>query len=169
MNPLKEVIVSDILARVNASPFLLIVDYTGMTVPQFADLRAKLSASGAECHVVKNTFVRKAITDAGLPDISGNLAGQTAMVTGQSDICAAAKALKDFRKTTEKGAAKVGILDGQLLDEAQVDALASLPSREQLLSILLGTLLAPGTKLVRTLNEPAASLARVLAAKKDLG
>ena len=169
MNALKEVIVSDILAKVNASPFLLVVDYTGMTVAQFADLRASLAESKAEVHVVKNSFVKKAVSDAGLPDIAESLVGQTAMVTGETDICGAAKALKDFKEKTEKGAAKVGILDGKILDESQVDALASLPSREELLSKLLATFQAPASQLVRTLNEPGASLARVLAAKKDQG
>ena len=168
MNPDKKFIVDELLERVNASPFVLVVDYTGMTVPEFADLRGKLKDAGAECHVAKNTFMRTAIKEAGLPDIGDHLKGQTAFVTGENDVCAAAKAVKDFSKgAADKGKAVVGILDGDVLDEAQVRALADLPSREQLLAQLLGVINEPASKLVRTINEPGASLARVIKAKFD--
>lgn len=166
MNPDKKFIVDELLERVNASPFVLVVDYTGMTVPQFADLRAKLKEAGAECHVAKNTFMRTAIQEAGLPDIGEHLKGQTAFVTGEEDVCAAAKGVKEFAKGAGgKGKAIVGILDGDVLDASQVEALADLPSRDQLLAQLLGVINEPATKLLRTFNEPAASLARVIAAK----
>merc|ERR1712194_51567 len=137
-----------------------------MTVIEFADLRGKLKDAGAECHVAKNTFMRTAIKEAGLPDIGEHLKGQTAFVTGENDVCAAVKAVKDFSKgAADKGKAVVGILDGDVLDEAQVRTLADLPSREQLLGQLLGVINAPATKLVRTINEPGASIARVIKAK----
>ena len=97
------------------------------------------------------------------------MTGQTGLVTGPEDVCAAAKALKDFRKETEKAEMLGGALDGAFLDASQVDALASLPSRDVLLATLLGVLQAPASKLVRTLNEPASALARVLAAKAAQG
>lgn len=166
MNPDKKFIVDELLERVNASPFVLVVDYTGMSVLEFADLRAKLSEVGAECHVAKNTYMRTAIKEAGLPDIGDYLKGQTAFVTGESDVCAAAKGIKDFAKTAAgKAKALVGILDGDVLDEAQVKTLADLPSRDQLLAQLLGVINEPATKLLRTLNEPGGSLARVIKAK----
>jgi len=112
--------------------------------------------------------MRTAIKEAGLPDIGDHLKGQTAFVTGENDVCAAAKGVKDFAKTAnDKGAAIVGILDGDILDAAQVKALADLPSREQLLAQLLGVINEPATKLLRTINEPGASLARVIKAKFD--
>jgi len=167
MNPDKQIIIDELLERVNASPFVLVVDYTGMSVPEFADLRKKLTDAGAECHVAKNTYMRNAIKTAGLPDIGEHLKGQTAFVTGESDVCAAAKAVKDFSKEAKKGEALCGILDGDVLDKAQVKALADLPSRETLLAQLLGVINEPASKLVRTLNEPGASLARVIKAKFD--
>ncbi len=169
MNPDKKIIIDELLDRVNASPFLFVIDYAGMTVPEFAELREELGKNGAECHVAKNTYVRKAAAEAGLPDFSTSLTGQTAVVTGAEDAPGAAKAIKTFAKKAKKGAALVGVLDGELLDEAQVNALAELPSRDELLAKLLSVINAPASKLVRTINEPAGSLARVLQAKADKG
>ncbi len=165
MNPDKKIIIDELLERVNASPFVLVVEYTGMTVPQFSELRTRLSAAGAECHVAKNTYMKKAFAEAGLPDTGDALVGQTAFVTGESDVAAAAKVLKSFEKEFQKPAIKLGVLDGDILDEAQVKAIADLPSREVLLATLLATINAPASQLVRTINEPASSLARVIQAK----
>lgn len=165
MNPDKKYIIDELFERVNASPFVLVVDYTTMTVPEFNTLRNELAANGSECHVAKNTYMRKAIETAGLPDISEHLLGQTAFITGESDVCGAAKTLKNFVKENKKPEIKTGILDGAVLDVAQITALADLPSREALLAQLLGVINAPATKLLRTINEPAASLARVIQAK----
>jgi len=169
MNPDKKFIVDELLERVNNSPFVLVVDYTGMTVPEFATLREKLAEADAECHVAKNTFMRKTLELAELPAIDDALKGQTAFITGESDVCAAAKVVKNFIKEAKKPEINAGILDGDVLDAAQVQALADLPSREQLLAQLLGVINEPAAKLVRTLNEPGASLARVLQAKADKG
>jgi len=165
MNPDKKIILGELLERVNSSPFVLVVEYTGMTVPEFSELRNRLADNGAECHVAKNTYMKKALIEAGLPDTGDKLVGQTAFVTGESDVAAAAKVLKSFEKEFKKPAIKLGILDGDILDEAQVKAIADLPSREVLLATLLATINAPATQLVRTVNEPAASLARVIQAK----
>lgn len=163
----KQIIIDEILERINASPYLIVADYTGMTVPQFEELRTKLDELNAEFHISKNTFVKRAAKDAELPEeLNEALAGQTGIVTGAEDVCAAAKIVKEFHKATEKLVIKGGALDGAYLDAGQVNELASLPSREVLLATLLGVLQAPASKLVRTLNEPGASLARVLAAKE---
>ena len=165
MNPDKKIIIDGLLERLNASPYVLVVEYTGMTVPHFSELRNRLDAAGAECHVAKNTYMRKAFVEAGLPDPGEQLVGQTAFVTGETDVAAAAKVLKNFEKEFKKPGIKLGVVDGAILDEAQVKAIADLPSREVLLAQLLGVINAPASKLVRTLNEPAASLARVIKAK----
>ena len=165
MNPDKKYIIDELFERVNSSPFVLVVDYTGMTVPEFDELRTRLLDNGSECHVAKNTYMRKALSNAELPDISEHLLGQTAFVTGDSDVCGAAKTIKNFVKEFKKPEVKTGILDGDILEVAQITALADLPSREVLLATLLGTIKAPASQLVRTLNEPAASLARVINAK----
>lgn len=154
MNPDKKIIIDALQEQVNNSPYVIVIDYTGMTVPQFSELRNRLSAAGAECHVAKNTYLRKAMAEAGLPDISESLVGQTAFISGQSEIFAAAKAISNFEKEFKKPSMKVGVLGGQILDEAKLKAISSIISRESVLSQLLGTI-----------NEPAARIARVIKKK----
>lgn len=164
----KTLLIEDLLSRVNASPFLFVVDYTGLKVDKFAELRKRLAPVGAELHVFKNTLVKKAAERAGYPgDLGAHLVGQSAYVMGAQDVCAAAKVLKNFTAEFAKPTVKVGVLDGNLLDTNAIKALADLPSKETLQAQLLGVLQAPASKLVRLLNEPAASLARVLKAKGD--
>jgi large subunit ribosomal protein L10 len=146
---------------------VLIADYAGMQVKHFEELRTRLAGAGAQIHVVKNSFVKRAVKDLGLPELNGALSGQTAMVTGESDIAAAAKILKTFAAEFEKPQLKSGILDNAILSADQVKALADLPPREVLQARLLGLLLAPATQLVRVLNEPGSSLARVLKARAE--
>lgn len=164
MNPDKQIIIGTLLERVNASPFVLVVEYTGMTVPQFGELRKRLAAAGAECHVAKNSFMRRALTDAGLPDLAAALTGQTAFITGASDFAAAAKVVKNFEKEFKKPGIRAAILDHAVLDQDQCRTVADLPARDVLLGCLLATINAPATQLLRTINEPAASLARVIRA-----
>lgn len=152
----KTLLIDDLLQRVNASPFLLVVDYTGLKVDKFAELRKRLSAVGAEIHVFKNNLVKKAAEKAGYPgDLSTHLTGQSAYVTGTKEIFAAAKIMKNFAAEFEKPVMKVGVLEGKLLDVATIKALADLPSREVLYSQLLGVLLAPGSALARALKAKA--------------
>ena len=152
VNADKETIVAQLLEKINASPFLLVIDYTGVSVPEFTKLRADLAATGARCTVAKNSFMVKAIAEAGLPDISASLKGQTAYVTGDKDICSAAKVVKAFAKTTKKGAYRVGILDGAELAPDQIQTLGELPSREILLATLLGTINGAGAALARVIK-----------------
>ncbi len=153
MNPDKKIIIDELLAKVNSSPYVLVMDYTGVTVTQFTTLRDSLREGGAECHVAKNTYMRAALSEAGLPDISAELTGQTAFVTGEGEVTAAAKAMKDFAKKAEDVKIKIGILDGEVIDAAKIDVLASLPSREELLAKLLSVINEPGTSILRALNE----------------
>lgn len=161
----KKSIVADLSKSLNASPFLLVTDYAGLRVHQFSELRNRLAGVGAQCHVVKNSFLKKSATELGYPDFSDSLIGQTAIVTGEQDVCAAAKVLKSFTAEFQKPVVRLGVLDNALLSADDIKSLADLPSKEVLQATLLGVLLAPASKLVRTLNEPAASLARLLAAK----
>ena len=168
MNAEKTLLIEDILRRVNGSPFMFVVDYTGLTVPRWDELRKRLRGAGAEIHVFKNNLVRKAAEKAGYPTQLGDvLVGQTAVVTGDKDVCAAAKVMKTFAKEFEKPKLKAGVLDGAILTADGINSLADLPSKEVLQATLLGVLQAPASKLVRVLNEPAASLARVLQAKSE--
>lgn len=167
MRPEKATIVADIQAKLKNSPFLLIAEYTGMQVKHFEELRLRLARVDAKIHVIKNTFIKRAIKNLALPELNGALTGQTAMVTGENDICAAAKVLKMFVAEFERPPVKAGLLDDTILNAQQIEALADLPSKEVLQARLLGVLLAPATKLVRVLNEPASGLARVLKAKAE--
>jgi large subunit ribosomal protein L10 len=154
MNPDKKIIIDALQEQVNNSPYIIVIDYTGMTVPQFSELRNRLTVAGAECHVAKNSYLRKAMVDAGLPDLNESLVGQTAFVSGQSEIFAAAKAISNFEKEFKKPSMKVGVLAGQTLDADKLKAISNIISRESVLSQLLGTI-----------NEPAARIARVIKKK----
>jgi len=168
MHPAKATIVEDLQAKLNSSPFLFIADYTGLKVSQFAELRNRLWGAGARCHVVKNTFLRRAAKEAGLPEIEG-LKGQTAIIVGEKDVAAAAKILKNFTAEFKKPEVKSGVVDRLVVTTEQIKTIADLPSREVLLATLLGVFNAPASKLVRVLNEPASALARVLQAKAEKG
>jgi large subunit ribosomal protein L10 len=166
MRPEKVTIVEDLQAKLNASPFLFVADYTGLRVDQFSELRNRLAGAGAECKVVKNTFLRRAAKDAGLPELA-ELKGQTAIIVGEKDVAAAAKIIKSFAAEFQKPVVKGGVIDNAVVSTEQIKAIADLPAREVLLAQLLGVLQAPATKLVRVLNEPASSLARLLKAKAE--
>jgi large subunit ribosomal protein L10 len=167
MRPEKATIVEDLSTRLNQSPFLIVTEYTGMNVLQFSELRIRLAGAGAQCRVVKNTFLRRAAAQVGYPDLVDNLSGQTAIVTGESDVCAAAKILKGFSTEFQKPAVKIGVLDKAIISKEQIRALADLPPKPVLQSQLLGVLKSPLQKLVMLLNEPGASLARLLKARLD--
>ncbi len=167
MRPEKVTIVEALQSKLNASPFVLVTDYAGLRVDEFTTLRNRLAEAGAEVQVVKNTFIRRALGDAGLPDISADLKGQTAVVTGESDVAAAAKVLKTFTAEFKKLSVRIGVIDNALVDSNQIAAIADLPSRDVLLGQLLGTIQSPAATLVRLLNEPASALARVLKAKSE--
>lgn len=136
-----------------------------MNVGDFSELRNRLAGAGAEMHVVKNSFLKRAIKDAGLAEVDDQLTGQTAVVTGAKDVAPVAKIIKAFAKEFKKAALKIGLIDKTIVSTSELEALADLPPREILQAQLLGLLLSPATKLARLLNEPAASLARLLNAK----
>jgi large subunit ribosomal protein L10 len=165
----KQFITTEYVTRLNASPFFMVVDYKGLTVGQFTELRKRLNKTGSEVHVVKNSIFRIAVKEAGVADLSGALAGQLAVVTGQRDISAAAKAVKTFQSEFEKPKLRFGYLNNHRLETAELMALADLPSIEVLRGRLLGLLQAPAAQLARLLNTPATQLARVLQARVDKG
>lgn len=169
MRPEKADIVSDLSQKLSDSPFMLVTDYQRMKVDQFSELRNRLAPAGAEVRVVKNSFLRRAMETSGFPDVGDQLTGQTAVVLGRDDVAPVAKILKAFAAEFKTAALKIGVVDKSVLSKNDVEALADLPSRAVLLSQLLGLLLAAATRLVRVLNEPGASLARVLQAKADKG
>ncbi len=160
----KQFISKEYLGRLNASPFFVVVDYTGLKVGPMTELRKRLNKAGAEMHVVKNSIFKLAAKEAGVPEL-GTLVGQLAVVTGQKDISAASKVIKTFSSEFEKPKIKFGFLNNQRLETKDIVSLADLPSIEVLRGKLLGVFQAPATKLVALLNTPATQLARVLQAK----
>ena len=165
MRPEKASIVSELAEKMKKSPFVLVADYQRMNVAHFGELRNRLIPVGAEMHVVKNSFLKRAMADSGFPDVGNQLTGQTAVVTGEKDVAPVAKILKAFAAEFKTTALKIGLIDRAVVSTAEVEQLADLPAREVLLAQLLGLLLAPATRLVRVLNEPASAFARLLNAK----
>src|SRR5262249_25042674 len=127
----------------------------------------RLNKAGAEVHVIKNSVFRIAAKEAGITDLNGSLAGQLAVVTGQKDISAAAKAVKTFGTEFDRLKIHFGYLNNQRLEQPDLLALADFPSLEVVGSKFLGLLNAPSTKFVTLLNPPASQLARVLKAQAD--
>ncbi|HKW30553.1 MAG TPA: 50S ribosomal protein L10 [Verrucomicrobiae bacterium] len=163
----KQILTKEYVARLNGSPFFIVVDYRGLKVAHLTELRKRLAQAGAEIHVVKNSLFQIAAKEAGVSELNGALAGQIAVVTGQKDISAAAKALKNFNAEFDKPKFKFGYLNNQRLAEAAIKALADLPSLDVLRATLLGLLNGPATKLATLINTPATQLARVIKAKSE--
>jgi large subunit ribosomal protein L10 len=163
----KKLLTSEYVARLNASPFFIVVGYQGLKVAHLSELRKRLTQAGAEIHVVKNTVFSVAAKEAGIGELNGSLAGQLAVVTGKKDISVAAKVMKNFAAEFDKLKLKFGYLNNQRLEMASIVALADLPSLDVLRAKLLGLFNAPATKLVTLINTPATMLAQVIKAKAE--
>jgi large subunit ribosomal protein L10 len=167
MRPEKQNLTKEYLTRLNGSPFFIVVDYKGLHVGHWTELRKRLVKAGAEVHVVKNSIFRIAAKEAGISDLNGSLTGQLAVITGQRDVSTAAKVVKTFGSEFDRLKIHFGYLNSQRLEQKDLITLADLPSIEVLRAKLLGLFSAPATKLVTLLNTPASQLARVLKAKAD--
>ncbi|HOB98616.1 MAG TPA: 50S ribosomal protein L10 [Verrucomicrobiota bacterium] len=163
----KQFLTREYVARLNASPFFLLVEYRSMNVGHFTELRKRLAKVGAEMHVVKNSVIQAAAKEAGLADLAGTLNGQLAVVTGQQDIAPTAKVLKVFQGEFDRPKLQFGYLGNQRLALEDLLVLADLPPLDVLRGKLLGLFQAPASQLVRLLNTPAAQLARVLQARNE--
>src|SRR6476660_3298267 len=111
MRPEKATIVSELSEALKRSPFVLVTDYRGMKVADFSELRHRLSPAGAEVHVVKNSFLKLAMTDYGFPHVAAQFAGQTAVGTGEADVAPVAKIFKTFAKECKPAARSSGFVD----------------------------------------------------------
>lgn len=162
----KKTVVAEVSAEVANAQSIIVAEYRGLGVVDLTVLRANARKSGVYLRVVKNTLVRRAIAGTPFEGLSAQLVGP--MIYGISrDPVAAAKLLNDFAKGNDKLAIKIGAMPNYVMDAAGVKALASMPSREELLSKLLGTMQAPITQFVRTLNEVPTKFVRGLAAVRD--
>ncbi len=153
-----EVIKAD-LADVEA---VWVVDYRGLTVKEVQQLRVSIRETGAVMKVHKNTLMQLALKELDMPAMDEVLSGPSAFVFAQGDPVASAKAIKDFAKENEALQIKGGIMDGAFVDAEAVEKIAALPSREELIAKLLGSIQNPLVKTVRVLNGPMEAFARVV-------
>jgi large subunit ribosomal protein L10 len=162
----KKAVVADLRARSETAQAAVLTDYRGLTVDEMTDLRAQLRENGVFFQVVKNNLVKRAVEGTDLEPLTEHLKGPTALALAEDPV-AAAKVLSEFAKDHDDLEIKVGVLSGKEMAAADVEALAKLPSREQLLTQLAVGLNAPATKLARSLNAVPAKFARALAAVRD--
>jgi large subunit ribosomal protein L10 len=162
----KKAVVAEVSAQVAAAQAIVLAEYRGMGVAEMTTLRAQARKSGVYLRVLKNTLVRRAVDGTPFSALSNDMVGP--LVFGISaDPVAAAKVLNDFAKANDKFVIKAGAMPNQVMNAAGVQALASMPSREELLAKLLGTMQAPISKFVQTLNEVPTKFVRGLAAVRD--
>lgn len=162
----KEAVVSEIATQLAEAQALMIAEYRGVDVAAVTGLRAKARQSGLTLRVLKNTLARRAIAGTPFEKLTDQLVGP--LLYGiTADPVGGAKVLAEFAKENEAFVIKAGAMTNSLMTAADIKALAMLPSREELLATLLGTMQAPMAKLVRTLNEVPAGFARTLAALRD--
>lgn len=164
----KKIITAEYIERLNQSPYFIVVDYTGLTVAQFTELRKRLRGVGAEVHVVKNSIFRIAAKEAEVAEIEREeMKGQLAAATGSGDVSAAAKILKNFQAEFDKPQIRFGFLNNAKLSAEDVVTLASLPSLDELRAQIIGTIQTPATQLARILNTPGTQVAQVLRARVE--
>lgn len=163
----KNELVTQYVDWMNRSQAMIVTEYKGLTMKQIDDIRAKVRENGGEFHIVKNTLGEVAVKQAGFQHQDHLLEGTTAVTFAFRDAPALAKILSDYARTLEPVKIKGGYLDKTAITEADIKSLAELPPLPVLRARLLGTLLAPASKLVRTLAEPGRSLAGVMQAYVD--
>ena len=154
----KQFLVDEVAGHLAKSQYLLVANFTGVTVKDATDIRAQLRPLGAEYHVVKNSILGIAAKQAGLPDLAAHLSGHTALVTGGDNPSGVAKVLVKFFKDFSKLEVKAGVLDAKLLGAKDIEALSKLPSLEVIRAQLLALISTPATQVVRILvakNEAA--------------
>ncbi len=164
----KQTFVGEFRDKVREAPVLYLTDFTGLDVKSMTLLRQRLKESGAEYLVVKNRLVKLAVADLDLPDISESLLGPTGVVFGYEGIVEPAKVVSDFAKEHDhKPVFKVGILDNQVVSAAEIERLAQLPPREQLLAQLAGALEGPMAALASALEGKVQEMSGLLEALKE--
>lgn len=162
----KKAIVAEVSAQVANAQAIIIAEYRGMEVDQMTQLRAKTRESGIYFRVMKNSLVRRAVADTPYAGLAKHMVGPLVYGIG-TDPVAAAKVLHEFSRDHEKFVIKVGAMGHHVMSREEIAALATLPSRDELLSKLLGTMQAPIAKFVQTLNEVPARFVRGLAMVRD--
>src|SRR5919204_1927668 len=155
--------VAEVAAKLAAAQAIIVAEYRGLDVGRVTQLRAKARKSGLYLRVLKNTLARRAIKGTPFEQLTDQMVGPLMYGISQDPV-AGAKVLSEFARENELFVIRGGAMPGSRMSDKDVKALALLPSREQLLAKLVGTLQAPMAKLVRTMNEVPARFARTLAA-----
>jgi large subunit ribosomal protein L10 len=163
-NTEKVQLVAAIKQDFEAADAVWVVDYRGLTVKQSEQLRGLIRKNEASFKVYKNSLTELALREVGLPSLDSVLSGPSAFVFVSGDPVATAKVLKDFAKANQALEIKGGLLSGAVVTADQIRAIADLPTRDELLAKLLGTLMNPMSGLVRVLNGPAEKFVRTLKA-----
>ena len=163
----KKALVAEVNAVAAKAQSVVAAEYRGLTVTQMTDLRAKARAQGVYMRVIKNTLARKALVGTAFETIGPVLKGPLVLAFSKDDPGAAARVVKDFAKANDKLVATHLSLGGSVLPGSDLEKLASLPTRAQAISMLMGVMKAPIQKFVATLAEPLPKLARTLAAVRD--
>jgi large subunit ribosomal protein L10 len=158
----KAAAIAEIAANIEESQAVFAVDYRGITVPQVAELRAKLREADASFRVVKNSLTERAADQTGTEELKPLLAGPTALTFVRGDAALAAKAIADYARLTQLLPFKGGIMEGATVDAEQIRAISRLPSREVLYGQLVGVVASPISGLVRTLGALVGGLAVAL-------
>ena len=162
----KQAVVSEVAAQLAKAQAVIVAEYRGLDVARVTQLRAKARQSGLYLRVLKNTLARRAVKGTPFEQLSDQMVGPL-MYGIASDPVAGAKVLADFARENELFVIRGGAMPGSRMSDKDVKALAQLPSREELLAKLLGTMQAPVAKLVRTMNEVPGKFVRTLAAVRD--
>ena len=152
---LKQPIIDEIRALLDGAVSATVVDYRGLTVSEDTQLRKTLREAGGQYKVFKNTLIKRAAEGTDFSQLDGFLEGPTAIAVSRDDATAAARILAKFAKTAPKLELKGAVVEGKLYDEKEVQALAEIPSREELLGRLLGSIQSPVTNFARVLKQIA--------------
>lgn len=158
----KKQVVAELAEVASRAHSLVAAEYAGLTVEQLTELRKKARQAGVYLKVAKNTLVARAVEGTDYAVIKDDLTGPLLYAFSKEDPGAAGRLIKDFAKTAEQLKPRIVAIGGQKYPGSHVDVLASLPTREQALAMLVGMMAQPATMLARVLAEPAASLARVI-------
>lgn len=162
----KQAVVSEIAAQLGSAQSVIVAEYRGLDVGAVTDLRSKARKAGLYLRVLKNSLARRAVKGTPFEKLSEQMVGPLIYGISQDPV-AGARVLSAFAKDNEKLVIRGGAMPNLLMSVKDVSALAALPSREELLAKLLGTMLAPVVKLVRTMNEVPGKFVRTLAAVRD--
>jgi large subunit ribosomal protein L10 len=163
----KKAVVAEVAEVAKGAFSAVAAEYCGLTVEQLTNLRIKAREDNVYLRVVKNTLARRALEGTDFECMSERLTGPLILAFSQEDPGAAARVTKEFATTNDKFSVTMLSVGGQLLEPSEIDKLASLPTRDQALGMLMSVMQAPVTKLARTLNEVPGKLVRTVAAIRD--